>query len=239
MKQRFFIGIALFLFSIAIANAQDFSDTYDVKFDNKYLNDVSFRMSDNHLIMYESSRRTTMHWLNQNQNKKVSFLLQCSTEPPTSWAYFEALEDFLNEKGKNTFLKGFKNTRDQQGQFKRIGIVSELEKHGVIAALNVWAKKVGELDIVELTFVKLPTYNFENETFTFIVPLANRKQCKHTVKVSTDQAAQIGGDSNAYLEAAYFKKDNPNPYRLELIANFEKFKKPGIIFTSFSIDDCD
>lgn len=216
--------------------------TYSIEFDNKYLADFSANTLNDKIVYFKSGgygvRLNNNHLfvraVKKNQ-KQITALWQIKDQEPSSKAYFDNLKILLNEKGKNKLLRGFRNYNDQKSQFQRIEILKELEKQGVVSALNAWSETIRRKSIVSFTPKKVPQYNFNNETFTFSVSLPNRRSCRYTANVSTDKAAELGSSWTIYWEAVYYIGDDENPSNVEIY--FGSYP-PSDPVASFSTESC-
>ena len=162
MKKIVFLLVAVMLAIVSISrplgiHARYFKN-YDIEFDNKYLNDFSCNTLNDKIVYYVNegygvrlNRNNTFVKAVQKNQKQIKALWKIKDLEPTSKAYFDQLLILLNEKGEKKLLSGFRNYNDQKSKFQRIEIVKELEKQGVISALNVWSGEIRKKGIVSVT----------------------------------------------------------------------------------------
>lgn len=216
--------------------------SYTIEFENKYLEDFSCNTLNDKIVYYKNqgygvrlnNNHSFVKAVKKNQ-KQINALWQIKDSKPASKAYFDHLKTLLSDKGERKFLKGFLNSNAQKSKFQRIEITKELEKQGVVSALNAWSEEIRRKSIVSITPKNVPKYNFNTETFTFNVGSVNGKNCRYTANVPTEKAAELGSSKTIYWEAVYYIGDENNASNVEIY--FGSYP-PSDPIASFSTASC-
>ncbi|RED92468.1 hypothetical protein [Marinoscillum furvescens] len=247
MKKAIIIVFTMLISSVSISNPIGtlgrYFETYNIEFENKFLADFSANTLNDKIVYFKSggygvrlnNNHSFVRAIKKNQ-KRIDALWHIKEQEPSSKAFFDNLKMLLSEKGRNKLLRGFRNYNDQKSQFQRIEIVKELEKQGVLTALNAWSEEIRRKSLVTITPKKVPQYDFNSETFTFNVRLPKKRSCRYTANVSKDKAAELGSSWTIYWEAVYYIGDDDNPSNVEIYFGAYPPSEP---VASFSIESCD